>query len=139
MTRDTDTGFPVGYPLDTNYQAAATQAHVAPADQPRHLCVAGGSGSGKSTLFETALYHNWRATAGADIVFDSKSDGLPVEYQQIHYACEGSLDAVYHIDFERAVPALNFFDVRPLVEMGMPRAMAVENISGQYLEIARAA
>jgi hypothetical protein len=132
-------GFPVGRKLDSNGVPEATARVVPPALQPLHICLSGSSGSGKSTHFETALLHNQRATAGCDIVFDSKGDGLPEEFQRINYAADGTLTDVVSFDLEEMVPAIGFFDIRSLLHDEWTRQQAIDRITDHYLEIARAA
>lgn len=132
-------GFPLGYKVDGNNVRMKTPEVIPPSLQPLHICLSGRSGSGKSTQFETALLHNQRATAGSDIVFDSKGDGLPEEFLRIKYATEGTLGDVLYFDLEETVPAIGFFDLRGQLQDGHSRQQAVNRVADHYLELAQTA
>ena len=123
LTHDRD---PYGQPLS-----------IPPAEQDRHIVVGGRTGAGKSILVETAMLTNVDATAGLDILIDSKGGGTAEEYLRAHYADHGDLDDVLYFDCTELLPALSFFDIRTLLDADVPHAEAAARVAGQYEEILR--
>ncbi|AQL44490.1 hypothetical protein BV210_05870 [Halorientalis sp. IM1011] len=121
LTHDRD---PYGQPLS-----------LPPAEQDRHIVVGGKTGSGKSILVERAMLTNVDATAGLDILIDSKGGGTAEEYLRAHYARHGDLDDVRYFDCTEVLPALSFFDIRALREAGIAHDEATARVAGQYEEI----
>jgi hypothetical protein len=106
-----------------------------PALQRLHIALFGRTGSGKSVALITMLLWNAVATDGADIIIDSKGDGMPYEYMRAHYALHGDLEDVYYFDCTELLPALSFFDIRDHLESGIDRSTAVEDVVDHYLEV----
>lgn len=129
-------GWEIGQRIDSNGRPAGV-VDIAPANQTLHFGLFGSTGVGKSTMLQAAMLANSRATTGVDIIFDQKGDGFVEEYCKIRYAAKGTLDETTVIDVEEQFPVLQFFDLNPLVEDGIPRATAVRRIAKQYLTIAR--
>ncbi|WP_139203456.1 ATP-binding protein [Halorientalis persicus] len=123
LTHDRD---PYGQPLS-----------LPPAEQDRHIVVGGRTGAGKSILVETAMLTNVDATAGLDILIDSKGGGTAEEYLRAHYAQHGDLDDVLYFDCTEVLPALSFFDIRALLDADVPHSEAAARVAGQYEEILR--
>jgi hypothetical protein len=136
-----DDGFTLGRrqqrSTSTDSQRPATVA-VPPSMQRMHMLIIGKSGSGKSTQLIQGALDNHVATEGPSILIDGKGDGLPREYMQAHYARFGTLENVLHFDCSEVVPALSFFDVRPYLDNGTARVMAIEDIADHYIELLRA-
>lgn len=105
--------------------------------QNKHLAVVGTSGSGKSVLTQTGLLSNTDATAGPEIILDHKGGDTSIAYLQSYFARYETLEDVIYFDCSRVVPALSFFDIRPLLAAGVPRQEAVERTVGHYEEILR--
>ncbi len=105
--------------------------------QDKHLVIAGTSGSGKSVTTQTGQLSNVVATAGPEIILDHKGGQTSVEFMQSYYAAYGTLEDVIYFDLSRVLPALSFFDIRPLLNAGVPRQEAVERTVGHYEEILR--
>jgi DNA helicase HerA-like ATPase len=132
-----DTGLALGQPLSMDGQTLDRTVSLPPSLQSLHVAWFGKTGAGKTTGLRNAGLENYRATDGADIYLAPKGDGMPKEYLRSHYAEYGNLDDVYYFDCENTLPALSFFDIRPQLEAGIPRASAVENVIDHYMEILR--
>ncbi|MFC6974506.1 TraM recognition domain-containing protein [Halomicroarcula sp. GCM10025709] len=81
------------------------------------------------------MLDNHEATDGADILIDSKGDGMPQEYMQAHYERYGSLENVLYFDCADILPAFSFFDIRDELDSGITRTAAVEDRVEHYIEI----
>ncbi|HKJ59617.1 MAG TPA: hypothetical protein VKA37_10320, partial [Halobacteriales archaeon] len=130
-------GIPLCRPLThdrLDYDGIVT---VAPSLQPRHIVVCGATGQGKSVTLNTMALGNVYSTPGPTIVFDLKGDGMATEYCKSHYQTFGTLEDVHYFDLTETLPALSFFDIRSLLEAGLPRAEASSRIAGHYAEIVK--
>jgi hypothetical protein len=105
--------------------------------QNKHLCIIGTSGSGKSILTQTGYLSNVGATGGPEIHFDHKGSQSSRALLQSYYAKYDTLEDVIYFDCSQVVPALSFFDIRPLLDAGVPRQEAVERTVGHYEAILR--
>ena len=103
--------------------------------QDRHVLIAGDTGAGKSVLLENAMLTNLAATRGPSILFDTKGGGTANEYLRAHFKAFGHLDDVIYFDLTAYLPALTFFDIRPLLDAGLPREEARSRKAGHYEEI----
>ncbi|WP_251329454.1 ATP-binding protein [Haloplanus pelagicus] len=128
-------GLTLGRPLDQDGTAADEPIALPLSLQPLHTAWLGRTGSGKSTALVRAIRDNHAATDGADLLIDPKGDGMATDYLRAHYAAYGHLDNVRYFDCSEVLPAISFFDVRPDVEAGVPRATAVDDIVDHYIEI----
>jgi DNA helicase HerA-like ATPase len=135
LARYTGSGMALGMPLTHDRQPYGRDLSLPPAYQDRHVFVGGDTGAGKSVLVENAMLTNAQATDGPDILIDSKGGGTAEEYLRAHYAAHGNLDDVRYFDCTEVLPALSFFDIRSLLEAGVPRAEATARKAGQYEEI----
>lgn len=130
-----DHGLLLGHPLTSDDEPLDTPVSLPPSLQPLHTAWFGKTGSGKSTALINAILENHQATDGADILIDSKGDGMPVEYLRAHYAEHGNLDDVYYFDCTQTLPAISFFDIRDQLDNGIDRTTAVEDVVDHYVEI----
>ncbi len=135
-TQYTD-GMPIGHPVATDGETTDETIALPPALQPLHVAWFGRTGSGKTISLETAACRNHQMTDGADIIVDTKGDGMPMEYLQAHYARHGHLENVYYFDCADVLPAVSLPDIRPLVDAGFSRQAATENVAEHYTEILR--
>ena len=108
---------------------------LSPALQRLHVALFGRTGSGKSVALTNLLLWNAIATDGADLLLDSKGDGMPIEYLRAHYALHGDLEDVYYFDCTELLPALSFFDIRDQLESGIDRSTVVEDVVDHYIEV----
>jgi DNA helicase HerA-like ATPase len=127
-------GMPIGL-LRTQDGTTADRITLSPALQRLHVALFGRTGSGKSVALTNLILHNAAVTDGADILIDSKGDGMPIEYLRSHYALHGDLEDVYHFDCTELLPALSFFDIRDQLESGIDRSTAVEDVVDHYIEV----
>ena len=132
-------GMALVQPLTSDRQPVDQPLVLPPEYQPRHQVVVGDTGSGKSVLTIGAMLSNLDATDGPDILFDYKGGGTAQEYLQAHYATQGDLENVLYFDLTSVLPAFSFFDIRPLLDAGLPREEARSRKSGHYEEILRGA
>ncbi len=130
-------GLPLCRPLTHDRQPYGDLVAVGPALQVRHLVVLGATGAGKSVTFNGSLLGNANTTPGPNVLFDLKGDGMAEEYLRSHYRTFGSLEGVTYFDCTDTLPALSFFDIRPLLEAGVPRAEATARKAGHYAEIVK--
>ncbi|SDG38107.1 hypothetical protein SAMN05216218_1297 [Halorientalis regularis] len=135
LARYTGPGMALGMPLTHDRQPYGRDLSLPPAYQDRHVFVGGNTGAGKSILTENAILTNVKATAGPDILIDSKGGGTAEEYLRAHYARYGDLDDVLYFDCTKVLPALSFFDIRPLLDADVPRTEASARVAGQHEEI----
>jgi hypothetical protein len=121
-------------PLTNDRQPSGEPIYLRPDVQPTHQFIIGGTGSGKTVAMQTAALTNHGATEGPDIHFYHKA-GAAEDYLRAHYATHGSLENVQYFDLTRVLPALSFFDIRPLLDAGIPREEARSRKAGHYAEI----
>lgn len=131
----TPPGMALCMPLTHDRRPYGEPLYLKPSQQDRHIVVVGDTGSGKSVLMETAMLTNADATEGPEILFDYKGGGTAMEYLRSHYAMYGSLDDVVYFDLSEVLPAFSFFDIRPLLDAGIPREEARSRKAGHYEEI----
>ncbi|WP_207589990.1 ATP-binding protein [Halomontanus rarus] len=135
LARYTGPGQALCRPLTADRQPAPQPFVLPPSLQDRHLFVIGDTGSGKSVLTIGALISNVDATDGPEILFDYKGGNTAEEYLQAHYGTRGDLETVRYFDLTDILPAISFFDIRPLLEAGLSREEARSRVAGQYEEI----
>ena len=137
LVRYVPPGQAIGMPLTHDRQPYGQPLCIRPADQRRHLFVVGDTGSGKSILLMTAALTNLVATEGPDILFFHKA-GTAMEFLQTYQGTYGHLDderKIRYFDLTEVLPALSFFDIRPLLDAGIPREEARSRKAGHYEEI----
>jgi DNA-binding PadR family transcriptional regulator len=130
-------GLTLGRPTDADGEAGDALA-LPPSLQPMHVAWFGKTGSGKSTAFTAAMLDNHRATGGADVFIEPKGDGMTVDYLRAHYARYGDLEDVLYFDCTELLPAVSVFDIRELLDAGVPRDQAIEGVIAHYLEMLQA-
>lgn len=129
-------GLAIGAPR-TNDGTTTDPIAIPPTVQTRNVAWIGQTGAGKTTSLITAGLSNHRATSGAEIILDSKGGRMPREYMQSHVAEFGDLDDVIYFDCAEWLPAISFFDIKPELDAGVPRAVAVEDRVAHYQQILR--
>ncbi|WP_135365010.1 ATP-binding protein [Halosimplex halophilum] len=127
-------GMALGMPLTNDRQPSGDPIYLPPDVQPTHQFIIGGTGSGKTVAMQTAALTNHGATDGPDLHFYHKA-GAAEDYLRAHYATHGTLENVQYFDLTQVLPALSFFDIRPLLEAGIPREEARSRKAGHYAEI----
>ena len=130
-------GFTVGKPETHDGQIGDTPIAIPLALQSHHIGLFGRTGAGKSNLLINAILANHEATDGLDVIIDPKGGDMTQKYLRAHYLRHGNLDDVYYFDSLEALPAFSFFDIRPMLETGIPRLSAVEHIVNHYVDITR--
>ena len=127
-------GMALGMPLTNDRQPSGEPIYLRPDVQPTHQFIVGGTGSGKTVAMQTAALTNHGATEGPDLHFYHKA-GAAEDYLRAHYATHGTLENVQYFDLTRVLPALSFFDIRALLDAGIPREEARSRKAGHYAEI----
>ncbi|MEZ3115685.1 TraM recognition domain-containing protein [Halobaculum sp. MBLA0147] len=110
---------------------------IDPDHLPVHALISGKTGSGKSVLLQQLLTSGHVAGDHTQIVIDGKGDGFPETLARCLYAVDGDLSDVVYLPVGEVVPAMGLFDVRPALEAGLDRALAVERRIDQYLQVLR--
>ncbi|WP_458207700.1 hypothetical protein [Haladaptatus sp. NG-SE-30] len=137
LARYVPPGQAIGMPLTHDRHPYGHALCIRPEDQRRHAFIVGDTGSGKSILMMMAALTNLDATDGPDIFFFHKA-GTATELLQMYHGTYGRLDderEILYFDLTEVLPALSFFDIRPLLEAGVSREEARSRKAGHYEEI----
>ncbi|MUV59459.1 type IV secretory system conjugative DNA transfer family protein [Halobacterium sp. CBA1126] len=132
-------GMTVGHPKTGDRATLDATLSLPPAIQRLHTALYGATGAGKTALGQRMQLANHAATDGATIYIDAKGDAAPQEYAKTHYARYDTLEDVYYFDCTEYLPALPFLTIEPLLDAGLDREWAVNEVTEHYVDLLAAA
>jgi hypothetical protein len=128
-------GIEIGYPLDKHGDPLDEPARVPPSLLNEHYIRAASTGSGKSVSVESEVLSFNEYTKGPNILIEPKGGDMVKNYLQAHYWRFGTLEDVVWFNIPEDLPAMPFFDIRPLLSAGMSRTDAINDKVEQFDDI----
>jgi hypothetical protein len=126
-------GFRIGLAKTTDDETEPGPLAISPAAQARHLAIIGMTGAGKSMLANHGLASNVAATEGLTVILETKDGQFADNYERIHYAMYGDLEAVSRFDAHERLPAAPVLDIERALDSGLSRSQAIQTVT-QRLE-----
>ena len=130
-------GIPLGFPLDQDNTYLDNPVRLPNDKLTEHILRAANTGHGKSIALINDMLGMHEHTEGATILVEPKGGNMSMNYLQSHYARYGNLDDVYYFEVPDRLPAIPFFDIRPLLDSGQSYQSAVSNKIEQTIDLMR--
>jgi len=130
-------GMAVGCPLDENRNVIKDPVRIPAKLLETHYARFATTGFGKSIATNNDILTIHEATPGPEILIDPKGDGMCDRYLEAHFARFDSLDDIYYFNVPEDLPAIAFFDIRPLLAQGRSREDAIQDKVDHFHEIMR--
>lgn len=132
-------GMAIGTPLNEDRHLLDDPIELPESVLTTHYARFATTGFGKSIATNNDILTLHERTTGPEILLDPKGDGMCERYLKAHFARYGSLDNVYYFDVPEDLPAVGFFDIRPMLARGRSREDAIQDKVDHFHEVMRMA
>ncbi|MDR5657618.1 hypothetical protein RH831_10560 [Halodesulfurarchaeum sp. HSR-GB] len=128
-------GMAIGHPVDQQGSPQDKPVELTEDVLNTHYARFAASGAGKTVATINDILSLHRNIGGPTILIDPKGGDMCPSYLRAHFAQFGTLQDVHYFKAPENIPAIPFFDIRPLIAGRMDREDAIQHKVDHFHEV----